>query len=134
MADLAQVSDVVAAWRPLTTDETTRATYLLERASRKVRRRWPDVDDRITASTLDADDVAEVVVALVVSVLNGPPVPGAKSWSVSSGSESRSVTLAELVRAMVFTDEMVEIFEGPTTGRVPVGDFPAALAWPDPAR
>lgn len=134
MADLAQVSDVVAAWRPLTTDETTRATYLLERASRKVRRRWPDVDDRITASTLDADDVAEVVVALVVSVLNGPPVPGAKSWSVSSGSESRSVTLAELVRAMAFTDEMVEVFEGRVGAVVPQGSFPCAPAWPDGAR
>lgn len=133
MADLAEVSDVVAAWRPLTTDETTRATYLLGRASRKVRRRWPDVDDRIDSGDLDADDVVDVVVELVLTVLAGPPVPGAKSWSVTSGQESRSVTLAELAQAMTFTGEMVEVFEGALTGARPRAEFPCARAWPDGA-
>ena len=133
MADLAEVSDVVAAWRPLTTDETTRATYLLGRASRKVRRRWPDVDARITSEDLDEADVVDVVVELVLTVLAGPPVPGAKSWSITSGQESRSVTLAELAQAMTFTPEMVEVFDGALVGVRPLGDFPAAPCWPDGA-
>lgn len=134
MADLATVDDVEAAWRSLTDSETTRATYLLGRVSRRIRRRWSDVDDRITSGDLDEDDVADVAVDMVLAAMGGPPVRGARSWQVTAGSESRAVTLGPaVVDAMEFESWMVEVFEGRTTRVGPVGEFPDALPWPDGA-
>lgn len=135
MADLATVDDVEAAWRSLTDSETTRATYLLGRVSRRIRRRWADVDDRITSGDLAEADVIDVVVDMVIAVMGGPPVRGARSWQVTSGSESRAVTLgSDAVDAMEFESWMVEVFEGRGAHPGPVGCFPPALAWPDGAR
>lgn len=133
VADLADVTDVETAWRPLTPAESTRASYLISRASRHILRRWPDVEDRITATTLDPAAVVDAVVEMVLTVLTGPPVPGARSWQVTSGSESRAVTLAALADGMRFTDWMVELFEGRSSA-LPVHCMPAALSWPDAAR
>lgn len=144
MADLAEVYDVEQAWRPLTPQETTRARYLIGRASRMVLRRWPETWDRIALGAtdptapgaLDAREVADVVVAMVLTVLAGPPVPGARSWQVTSGQESRSVTLASAAaEEMTFAAWMVELFDGcPASGSRPAGHFPPGEGWPDPTR
>lgn len=128
MADYATVADLAAAWRPLSTAESTRATHWLEVASRRVRRRWPDTDARITAGTLDALDVRDVVVDLVLEVLDGPPVRGARGWSEGSGAESRSVTLATSSGGSdeLWLPWMVEVFEGRRLGPLPTGAFPAS--------
>ncbi|MBM6622666.1 hypothetical protein JTF08_13705 [Micrococcaceae bacterium RIT802] len=116
MANLADRSDLVAAWRPLRPDEETRADYWLGAASRRILREWPDVETRITAGTLKAEDVQDVVVHMVLRILQGPDVAGAKSWSVAAGAESRSVTLAEARGEDLLTIEgwMLDVFEGPT--------------------
>lgn len=93
MGDYAIAADVANLWRPLTSAEAARAEYLIGAASRRVRRRFPDVDARIVAGTLSWEDVQDVVASLVILALGGAPVPGARSWSVASGAESRSVTL-----------------------------------------
>lgn len=68
MAAFADRSQLVLG-RPLTEQETLDADVLLDRASRMVRRRWPDVDTRIGSGELTADDVADVVCQMVQRAL-----------------------------------------------------------------
>lgn len=112
MADLATIVQVEAAWRPLSGDKRTRAEHYLGVVSRRIRRRWPDVDTRIAAGTLNSGDVADVVVDLVLSVIGGPPVRGARSWNESAGSMSRAVTLEAGTSSdpLAFEHWMLEIF------------------------
>ena len=137
MADLAQVETVEAAWRPLRTAERAKAAYWLGRASRRVRSRWRDVDDRMAAGTLDHEDVEDVVVEMVLAVLGGPPIRGAKSFSEGVGPMSRSATLVGAsTDPLAIQDWMVEVFEGRTTTQ-PVGSFPPSgnyegqFIWPE---
>jgi Gp19/Gp15/Gp42-like protein len=64
-------SDVEARWRPLDEAETARAAVLLADASRMIRRRPWNVDARIAAGTLDAEDVRMVVAAMVRRAMLG---------------------------------------------------------------
>lgn len=131
MADFATATDVANLWRPLTTAETTRATFLLEVASRRVRRDFPDVDARITAGTLALADVRDVVASMVVPVLGAAPVPGARSWSVTSGAESRTVQVGSPVSGnpldlFEFTGWMLDILSPDRARAVaPVAYMPA---------
>ena len=134
MGDLAIARDVEDAWRPLTLDERRRVTYWIGRASRRIHSRWPDVAERISAGTLDREDVRDVVVDLVLAAVDAPPVRGARSWQVSSGAESRSVTLGDRAGGdarLHFTAEMIEVFEGRPTGAAPQGSFPPARPFDD---
>lgn len=132
----AAAADVTTAWRPLSTEESTRADYWLGVASRRIRRRWTDVDDRVALADSDPrhiapEDLKDVVVTLVIDVLGGPSVPYARSESVSSGTESRSVQLSRAGRVELppFADWMVEIFQGPATGPVPIYGMPASIGY-----
>jgi hypothetical protein len=133
---LAAPSDVAAAWRPLSTEEAARAEFWLEAASRRIRRRWRDVDERIALTEgdplrLDAADVTEVVVTLVIDVLGGPEIPHARAMSMGSGSESRSVQLGRTgaVTLPEFAGWMVEVFEGPAGSATPVYCMPRSLGY-----
>ena len=114
LTDLAEVSAVEKAWRPLTSVERGRAEYYIGQASRLIRRRWPDVDRRIADPTdkLTAADVSDVVVGLVLSVIP-TAVPGARSWSTTTGPYSHSVTLPASAdaRPMALLPWMVDVFE-----------------------
>lgn len=128
MADLAEVATVEQAWRPLTPVEKSRALYYLGMASRKIRRRWPNVDARIAdpADALDAEDVADVVVQMVLPAIQVLPVRGAKSFSEGSGPFSRSATLEQTsADPLEIEDWMVDVFE-PRAKVLPLGSFPAA--------
>lgn len=126
MSDLASPDVLEKAWRPLTTAERVKAEYYLTKASRRVRRRWPDVDARIIAHTLDSEDVEDVIVQMVLAVLNAPPIRGAKSFSEGVGPMSRSATLVGAsTDPLVIEDWMVEVFEGRATTR-PAGSFPVS--------
>lgn len=113
----ATAADIGNAWRPLTPAETTRAEYLIGMAIRQLRRRWKDLDDRVIAGNLDREDLRDVIAWMVIPVLGGPPLPGAKSWRVAAGSESQQVDMgagnANPARLMVIAEWMVEIFDGP---------------------
>lgn len=130
----AQPADITAAWRPLSVEEQARATYWIAVASRRIRRRWRDVDERVDldpqdARWLDTAEVKDVVVTLVVEVLGGPEVPHARAMSVGSGSESRSVQLdrSGAVELPPFYGWMVEVFEGLSDQATAAGSFPRPL-------
>lgn len=73
MADaLASTSDIVDAWRLLVGDEIHVARSKLTFASAIVRAEIRDVDDRITAGTLDPNLVTGVVVEMVLRVMRNP--------------------------------------------------------------
>ncbi|MCO4256507.1 Gp19/Gp15/Gp42 family protein [Pseudarthrobacter cellobiosi] len=135
MADLAQIETVAAAWRPLTSVEVPRATYYLAAASRKIRRRWPDVDSRIAAGTLTEEDVSDVVVQMVLGAVDVVPVRGAKSFSEGVGPMSRSATLAGASSdPLVLEDWMVAVFEGsstalPQSSMPPSGNYEGIFIW-----
>lgn len=137
MVDLAQPEAVVAAWRPLTSVELARVEYYLGAASRKIRRRWPDVDSRIAAGTLTADDVSDVVVQMVLGAVDVGPVRGAKSFSEGVGPMSRSATLAGAsTDPLVLEDWMVKVFEVsstalPQSSMPPSGNYEDIFIWPE---
>lgn len=127
--DLAYADDVAKAWRPLTTVERGRAEYYIGQASRLIRRRWPNVDVRIEDPTdpLTDADASDVVVALVLSVIPSA-VPGARSWSTTTGPFSHSVTLpaAQDARPMALLAWMIDVFEVVVIApNLPKHSFPA---------
>lgn len=112
---LAEPGDVQAGWRTLTADELDRATTLIDRASRKIRARWADVDDRIAAGTLDADAVADVVAEMVQTAMT-QPIPGAEQYAEQAGPFNFSVKYGNPFGRLFFTAEMVRVFEGEPSG------------------
>lgn len=122
--------DVAKPWRPLSAAEKQRAEALIESVSRDLARRWPDLAARVAAGTISKDDVADVITWLVLPVLGGPPFPGAKSWQVTSGSESRSITLDAAGNPRdpwVYAPWMLEVLDESRDARqaAPRGAFPA---------
>lgn len=116
MADFATVEQLEESWRPLSDVEEARATALLARASRKIRARWSDVDDRITAGTLDADAVADVVLEMVQSAMTTPP--GVEQAAETAGPFSHSEKYANPLGRLFFTADMIAVFDGVVTRRV----------------
>lgn len=110
----ATVEDIEDAWKTLSAKEKTRAEYWLKAASRKIRRRWKDIDARIAAELLNKGDVADVVVALVLDVLPSLENAGLRSMSVQAGSMGRSFTLEDRSNQdrLHLEDWMVEILNG----------------------
>lgn len=111
---LATVEDLEAAWRPLSEQDQARAEALINRASRKVRRRWTDVDDRIAAGTLDAEDISDVVLEMVQVAMT--QIPGVAQQSEGSGPFSQSATYTNPNARLYFTDDMIAVFEGLPSG------------------
>jgi hypothetical protein len=138
-ADLAEIATIEKAWRPLNSVEKPRAEYYLGVASRAIRRRWPDVDQRISNPDdyLGAEDVADVVVQMVLSAVDRPPVRGAKSFSEGVGPMSRSATLlAGSTNPSEIEGWMVEVFEGrsaalPVFHSPPSGRYEGLFIWPE---
>lgn len=126
--------DVVNAWRPLSTAEQSKAAYWLERASRMIRRLWPDVDERIAGEAVAAADVRDAVVDIVVTVLDRPAnARQYTQFSRSSGAESISGTFRDDVAGgngfVVVTQDLLDLLGTPITAvgaPVPLGVFPPA--------
>lgn len=137
MADLAAITDLEGAWRPLTPAEKARATYYLGVVSRFLRRRWKDLDQRIAAGTLGTEDVKDVVVQLVLPKLEIAPVLNAKSWSQGAGPYTQQVSLKTANREVFeLEDWMVTVFEGssaamPVFHAPPSGRYEGSFIWPE---
>ena len=135
--DLAELSTLEQAWRPLTAAERPKAEYYLGMASRAIRRRWEDVDQRIAnpSDRLTAEDVSDVVVQMVLSAVDGSPVRGAKSFSKAGGPMSFSATFeAASTNPSNIEAWMVEVFEGRTTAEPrfwapPSGRYEGIFEW-----
>lgn len=114
LRELANVGDVEQAWRTLKPAEKDRAEYWLGAASRRLRRRWKDLDSRIDSGQLNRHDVTDVVVQLVIGALPSLDNAGMKSLSVQAGSMTRSYTLEDRRNQdrLHLEDWMVEIFDG----------------------
>lgn len=111
----ATTDDLAEVWRPLTGDEETRAEALLARASRMVRRRWSNVDDRIASDDLTAEDVSDVVLEMVQTAMQTSVIPGASQMSQTTGPHAMSVTYANPNARLYFTAQMLELFDGQPT-------------------
>lgn len=137
MDELAVVRDLEGAWRTLTASEKSRAEYYLGAASRQIRRRWKTVDQRIAAGELGRDDVADVVIHLVLPKLDAPPVHNAKSWTQAAGPFQQQVTLQSGRRDFFeFEEWMLQVFESkssalPAFHAPPSGRFEGVFNWPE---
>lgn len=122
MADLAAPSDIAAQWRALSSDEEVRAAALLARASAIIRARFPTIDDRITAGSIDAEIVKGVAVDMVVRKLARPTdeVTSVTTddttfrWETGRGGESRPT-------GMSMTADDVDLLSGPARRSPRVG-------------
>lgn len=113
----ATAADLEAVWRPLTDAEEDRADALLARASRMIRRRWSNVDDRITSGDLDADEVSDVVLEMVQTAMTTPTL-GVSQESQTAGPYNHSVKYDNPAGRLYFSKWMVELFDGlPTAVR-----------------
>lgn len=95
MDPFADPSDVEDIWRPLSDAETVLVASRIMQASRMVRREVPlvgglTVDQRITAGTLTAGDVKDVVAEMVLRVMSIPQYVRQESVTVDDGSRSRT--------------------------------------------
>jgi hypothetical protein len=73
VSDFAIVDDVAIRWRPLSSTEVATVSALICDASSMIRNRWSDIDDRIAAGTLPAQEATRVVANMVRrAMLNRP--------------------------------------------------------------
>lgn len=81
MVAFAEVSDLVARWRPLVGDETSTAEVLLADASAMVRAECPDLDGRLAAvpPLVDAGIPRMVVCAMVKRAMLASGLEGVSS-------------------------------------------------------
>jgi hypothetical protein len=71
------------------------------------------------------ENVSDVVVQMVLGIVDGAPVRGARSWSETRGPLSQAVTLqAGRQQLIAFEDWMVKVFEPGGGGPIPRGSFP----------
>lgn len=109
--------DLEEVWRPLTTEEEARADALLARASRMIRRRWSNVDDRIASGDLDVEEVSDVVLEMVQVAMTAP-LPGAESTNEQAGPFAFGIKYANPNARLYFSKWMLELFDGlPTAVR-----------------
>lgn len=96
MEPFATPGDVEAIWRPLTDAEQTIADARIESASRLVRRKVREatgtaLDDMITAGSLTADDVKDVVVEMVLRTFQLSGYVRQGSVAVDDASKSNTI-------------------------------------------
>lgn len=126
-ADLTTLQAVEDRWRPTTGQESTNARSFISAASRLLRRKFPDIDERIAAGELDADLVGDVVINAVLRALKNPD--GIRRVSVDDYTEERDSAAASGV--LGFTDEELDLLAPPDA---PSGAFSIAPAGTEPFR
>lgn len=106
----ATVSDLMGAWRPLTTDEQARADVLLLQASNYLRQiaynNGKDIDDNIIADPTGVygANVKMVVTSAVQRSLASPVdmMPDASQWTQSASPYSESMSFSGNVSSTLF--------------------------------
>lgn len=132
-APYADAADVAARWRTLTPAETTVSTTLIDDASSMVRSRWADVDARVAAGTLAAEDVRRVVAGMVKRAMVAGQVDGVESQSQTAGPFGVTQKFANPQGNLYFTSEDVRLFNGTPKRRAFAVDMAAAPTgrdWP----
>lgn len=123
----ATYGDVEEIWRTLTPEEQTRATKLIEYASRKIRRLFVNIDDRIAAGSLDPLDVEMVVVAMVKRAMMNSSLEGMASQSQTAGPFAQTVKPSNPNGNLYLTkDEIASL----GTRRAPMGMIRTTSGYP----
>lgn len=134
MANPAAVADVVARWRPLTTQETTNAETFLEDAWVMLKRRMTllgvtDFEDQIDEDTDFAAEVVRILATAVLRVMKNPDGKSRESIDDYSWARDEAVSSGLLYFADDELDALVPGAGG--TGRVfmvdPLADW--ATQW-----
>lgn len=104
MANPAKVADIVSRWRPLSAQETTNATALLEDAwvmlARRLTQHGVDIDAEIADDANLSRDVVRVLSSAVIRVLKNPD--GKRQESIDDYSWTRDNAVSAGV--LYFTD------------------------------
>lgn len=121
MGEFASTDDVGLAWnQPVSDEQQEYVDYLIDKAERLVRDKVPTLDARITATTLSALTVGDVVVDMVVRLLRNPE--GLSSESAGDYSYQRNAATGE-GRLFMRPDEIARLRGNPgQVSSVPVGD------------
>lgn len=107
MEPFAQNSQLVLG-RPLTDQELVDSAILIDRASRLIRRNFQDVDARISAGDLTAEEVADVVCAMVERALLLKV--GVRSSTEQRGPWSETATYTNATGGLYLTDDDRAVF------------------------
>ena len=107
---LASVSDLMAAWKPLTADEQARAEVLLLQASNYLRQiaynNGKDIDDNISSDPTGVykANVQMVVISAVQRSLASPVdmMPEASQWTQSASPYSESMSFSGNVSSTLY--------------------------------
>lgn len=123
MANPATTADLVARWRPLSTQETTNGTTFLADAWRMLRKRIPTLEADITADTSGdlAAEVVRVEATAVLRVMKNPD--GKRQESIDDYSWMRDQAVS--AGLLYFTDDELNDLIVDNTG--PSGAFSVNL-------
>ncbi|USC16222.1 phage Gp19/Gp15/Gp42 family protein [Rhodococcus sp. 11-3] len=97
MADFVNTDDIESGWRPLTSTEKIWAEQLIASASKWIRNRKPDLAE-------DDPDAQFVVIEVVRAALTAAKYAGHASYAKTVGGVTRSGTLVNPGRSLVFTE------------------------------
>lgn len=111
----ASPDDVAARWRPLSSQEEATASALLVDASFRVRRRFPTVDARIAAGTLDALEVVGVVAGMVKRAMLAGGEDGVAQLTEAAGPYSSSRRYVNPLGNLFFTADDIDALGDPLT-------------------
>lgn len=93
MAAFATTTDLAAFWRPLDTEETTRATSLLDTASDRLRLMYrpDDLDTKVTDDPLYGKAVKNIVLESVKRAMTSPiDAPPVETYGQTAGPYSEN--------------------------------------------
>jgi hypothetical protein len=125
MAAFASVSDLTARWRPLTSDELTRAETLLDDAASLIRVEVPDVDARLAdlEAPLDPNLPVMVSCSMVRRAMTAPDMTGITSQSETVGSFTQQIAWANPSGDLYLTKKERALLGGAAAQRAFVVDL-----------
>ena len=94
MVPYADVIDVEARWRPLSSAESQVAETLLDDASDMIRVRWPDMDARLQDGGVQQTTLVRVVSGMVRRAMMNRDVEGVTQMQQTTGPFSDGATFA----------------------------------------
>lgn len=111
----AVAQDVADRWRPLSATEEATADILAADASQMIRDRWPDVDDRIAAGTLDPATLIRVVAGMVKRAMISRDSEGLDSRAQTAGPFSVNDKFSNPMGNLYFSGDDLRVFDGYTS-------------------
>lgn len=114
MFPFANRSAVAARWRTITAGEEATVDVLLEDASDMIRVRWPDIDDRVAAGSVDSKTLVRIVSAMVRRAMMNRGNDGVKQEQSTAGPFSGQVTYSNPDGNLYLTAQDITDLSAPT--------------------